>query len=158
MLVEGTCYGQSIDNLDDKNGYKDLRFGMPKYLLNDKISNCTENGNCLLFGTEYRKIRNVYIDEVYLKFTDDKLTAIFLTVTGEENVNRLLNIYNKTYGTTTNSNLDKLIMYWEGSAVILSYDIDVDQNGNVKALASIASKNLLKKNSEIEIQKNKDDL
>ncbi len=152
------CNSQTINNLDEKYGYKDLRFGTPKSQLNDKIYGTTSNGNFLVIGDSYRKIRNVIVEQVYMKFTNDKLFAIILTISGEANVDNLLNIYTDTYGNATSGDKEETVFTWEGKSVILSYDIDLDDQGKYKATVYISAKDLLHKNYQAEIQKNKDDL
>ena len=151
-------YSQTINNLDEKYGYKDLRFGTPKSQLKDKIYGTTANGHCLVNGDNYRKIRNVTVDQVYMKFTDDKLFAVILTISGEANVDNLLNIYTDTYGKATSGDKEETVFTWDGKSVILSYDIDLDDQGKYKATVYISAKDLLHKNYQTEIQKNKDDL
>lgn len=154
------CNSQTINNLDEKYGYKDLKFGTPKSQLEDKIYGTTANGNCLVIGDGYRKIRNVTVEQVYMKFTSDKLFAIILTISGDTNVNNLLSIYIETYGKATSSEKKQssISATWEGKSVILSYDMNVDENDIIQATVYICAKDLLHKNYQTEVQKNKDDL
>ena len=158
VILANNCISQSINNLDEKNGYKDLKFGTLKSSMKDKIYDCTPAGHCLIIGDSYRKIRNINVDQVYTMFTDNKLFAIILSIKGKENVDNLLNIYSETYGKATSSDSKETVVTWEGKTVVLSFDIDVDDGGNVTATIIISTKDLLQKNSEKEIQKNIDEL
>jgi hypothetical protein len=158
IVYTPTINCQTIDNLDSKNGYKDLKLGTPKSLIKDKIYDCTPSGNCLLKGDDYRKIGNVIIDQVWLKFSDDKLFFILLELSGQENVDNLMSIYVETFGKATSREKDQLIVYWEGKDVVLRYEIIIGDDATVKATAIISSKSLLEKDSKIEVDKNLKDL
>ena len=149
---------QSIDFLDQKFGYKDLKFGTLKSDLKSKIYDCTEAGHCLIIGDIYYKIRNVNIESVFVRFLDNQLFAVYLSINGKNNVDSLLDIYKETFGVANSGNKDRMAYIWIGKNVALDFDINIDNNGNVSALVIITELNLLDKNSEQEIQKNLNDL
>lgn len=147
-------FGQSIDYLDQLNGYKDLKFGTSKQHLKSKIFDCSTNGFCLVIGDKYRKIKDVQIENVYMTFNNQKLFSVILMLEGERNVNELLNLYKETFGKATGRKKEKLELYWEAKKVVLNFEIEVKKNNNVSAIVVIAEKNSLMNHNEKEIQIN----
>ena len=160
FLLSNLTYSQSIDYLDSINGYKDLKFGMTKTELKDRIFDCSNQGHCLMMGNKYETIRNVKVKTTFTKFVENKLFAIYLIIEGQDNVDNLLDIYVETFGKASYSEKEKEgpIVYWEANNVLLSFDIDIDNKGNVGATVIIVSKKLMDRNSQSEIKKNLDGL
>jgi hypothetical protein len=152
LLLSTLSYSQSIDYLDSKNGYKDLKFGMTKTELKNNILDCTKDGHCIIVGDKYKTIRNVNIESTIAAFMEDKLFLVVLFIEGNNNVSNLLNIYADTFGKASYSK--GTTAYWEGKNVLLSYEISVDDKANVSAIATIANIQFLNKNSINEIKKN----
>lgn len=158
LCLNHFSFSQTMDILDEKNGYKDLKFGTPKSELKDKIYGCTAEGICVINGDSYRKIRNVTLDNVCIAFTEDKLFEIFLTLHGKANIENLMQIYYDTYGKATSNDKEELMLYWIGKYVQIDFDVDIEKDGESKATVLIASKDLMHKNKQTEIKKNLDDL
>lgn len=149
-----TLYSQSIDYLDQLNGYKDLKFGTNKSQLKSKIIDCTSSDYCLVTGDKYLNIKNVKIDNVYITFNNNKLFSVILILNGERNINELLNLYKETFGKASSRKKGELVLYWEAKKVVLSFEVEVDKNNNVSAVVIIAEKNSLSNQHKKEIQKN----
>lgn len=157
MLCSLNSFSQSIDYLDQINGYKDLKFGTNKQLLKNKIFDCSTNGFCLVIGDSYRIIRTVKIENVYMTFNDNKLFSVILILKDKRNVDELLSLYKETFGKATGRDKEKISVFWESKNVILDFDIDVDTNNNVSAIVIISHKNSLIDYQNREIQKNLND-
>ena len=158
LSSSNSIVAQSINYLDEKFGYKDLKFGTSKKLLESKIYDCTEDGWCLIIGDNYRKIRNVDLKNVWAKFYDGTLFLIILDINGKSNVENLLWLYVDTYGEATKVDEDEMLFSWIGDSVALQYDINMDKNENVTASATIGWIIYLDKELEKELNKNLDDL
>lgn len=157
-------FAGSIGNLDSKNGYKDLHFGMTKEELKSKsYFECTDDGHCLPFDSKYQMIRKVKIDGPYLKFTDDQLYVIIINVKGKSNVDKILEMLTMTYG-EYEFDEGKTLLMWNGEKVRLGFDIDVSKKSGltleerVSASMILYSIELNKKAEAEEIQQNLDDL
>ena len=158
LFVTLNSFSQSINYLDDLNGYKDLKFGKTKEELRSKIFDCTTKGTCLVIGEKYRKIRDVKIDNVYITFNSQKLLSIILTLKGRENVSELLQIYKETFGKATGRTKGKLEVFWIAKNVVLNYEIMVDKKTNeTSAVVIISEKDVLSDYSKKEIKKNLED-
>ena len=154
MALSLTSFSQSIEYLDQLNGYKDLKFGTTKQELKSKIFDCTTTGFCIVIGDKYREIKNVKIENVYMTFNNQKLFSIILMLKGKENVDELLHLYEDTFGKATGRKKEKLEIYWEAKNVVLNFEIDIDKNNNISATVIIAEKNSLIKINKKEIQEN----
>lgn len=112
---------QTIDKLDEKNGYKDLQFGTPKSELQSKIFDCTPQGNCMFIG-DYNIIADyIFLQNVWGQFSDNKLSSIILDVRGEKNTLNLFELFCQAYGTPTKSDKDAGEWFWEGKQVTLMF-------------------------------------
>lgn len=149
---------QSSYLLDEKYGYKDLHFETLKSDMMDKIFDCTPQGHCLIAGNSYRNINGIQLENVFVKFYQGKLCAIFITVKGKESVDRLLELYTEAFGKPSKVNTEDLETIWSANKTMLDFTINVDNNGNVSALAIIASKQLMRQYNDADLLKSINDM
>ena len=57
LFISIESFSQSINILDEKYGFKDLKFETLKSDIKDKIFDCSEDGHCILIGDIYDNIR-----------------------------------------------------------------------------------------------------
>ena len=161
LLLFGSTYlvhSQSLYLLDEKFGYKDIRLETLKSDMLDKIWDCTPDGHCLISGAKYRKINDVNIKNIFVKFHQNKLMVIMLMIEGKDNVDDLLEIYKTAYGKANNYNQDEMEVMWKANKSFLDFNIDVDKDGKVSALVMIGSNELLNNNNMSDLKKSIDDL
>ncbi len=133
MLTMMTLSAQNKKMLDEKNGFREFKFGMNA----DSIPNLKlveSDGFCNYYEKtdEKLKIGDYDVKSITYGFYRGKLDFIFIEIKGYNNSRGILNIFESQYGKGYQSNPYIEKYYWFAKTVTLSYDENsINNNANI---------------------------
>src|SRR3712207_4078471 len=99
MLFLGPANGQSIAQLDKKNGFRDAKMGAPLKSFRNLILTESE-GNTKYYRrkTDVMQMRDVTFADITYGFYKGRLSHVFITVNGVDNSRRFAALLESLYG------------------------------------------------------------
>ncbi|AZI40074.1 hypothetical protein [Epilithonimonas vandammei] len=138
IISSNIFYGQSLNDLDIKNGFRHFKFGStPSQIKNivKQTNQSSQNPKVVSYeyiGEDITNIFNVKVDNIYLSFFNNKLFSVGVNFGNMENVknfeiyefNNILTALENTYGTkwVAPSNKDGVVLngaIWDANNVRL---------------------------------------
>jgi hypothetical protein len=132
VLFPGSCFSQSIQELDNQNGYKDLKFDMPidSILIKTKAKKSSfqapNEAESTIYDVEnkkYKKIGKLCAEITIVEFNRDSSVASLFFTMDKYNKNEytyLASYFTALYGKPTKEDDVKNIYQWRGRKVMLT--------------------------------------
>jgi|AntRauTorckE5430_2_1112549.scaffolds.fasta_scaffold01534_4 hypothetical protein len=83
LTILSAAFGQNINNLDEKNGFKDFTLGDNFSKWKDELTSEKKYDDgtktCLYTGECCQKVFNYSVDKIILRFDSEKLVGIYIT-------------------------------------------------------------------------------
>lgn len=131
LFLSTITYSQSIEKLDEKNGFKDFKLGDSFYKWQNELTLQGTKNNVKTYkynGTCCNTVYEYPLESILLDFADNKLVEIsLLHKTGASSELDIAKIYKKlidsfgVFSDKDTSNNGKVFMYWFGEKVDLLY-------------------------------------
>ncbi|PIF62663.1 hypothetical protein [Flavobacterium sp. 11] len=124
LLFSIISFGQNLNDLDAKNGFRNDIFGTPVESFSTlAVLEKSKDG----YNVYYKKtdenfsLGDVEISDVYYSFYKGKLESISFSTKGYANSKGILDILKSNYGSGYQSNKYMEKYYWLGKTIVLSY-------------------------------------
>ena len=118
------CQAQEFKALDEKNGFRDYKFGIPtEEISNLKLVEASKDSLTKVYSKtdDKKQIGEYDVENIYYSFYKNKLSFILLKTKGYLNSRGVLNVLVSLYGNGFQSNKYIEEYYWLGKVVTLSY-------------------------------------
>lgn len=125
MVVPLLTFSQTLKKLDEKNGFKVFKFGLPPDSVDSYLMEISEKGGVKYYSvidTALLKIGDTKLESITIGFYKNQLTYISIATKGYTNSRSLLDVFKKAYGSGYKSNPYIEDYSWWGKTVGLSYD------------------------------------
>ncbi|PSR55834.1 hypothetical protein AHMF7605_21190 [Adhaeribacter arboris] len=126
FLVSFSSYGQSIAQLEKRNGFRDARLGASVKSFRNLVLTETE-GNTKYYRrkTDVLTMKGVEFADITYAFYKDRLSHIFITLNGVENSRKFVNLLESLYGEGERlypwvESFDN-VLEWNGENITLTY-------------------------------------
>lgn len=119
VFVPIVLFGQNLKALDEKYGFREMKFEMPLSSLKNHVE--VEKG-FYKSTTENLKLGDYKLSEVVYSFYKGQLYVIMIETKGFENSSGVLKILQQAYGNGYQSNEYIERYVWFGEKVFMSYD------------------------------------
>lgn len=134
---------QDIKKLDEKNGFKTIKFGMNVDSLKKKTPMLlveshpkTKTYYYSVSSLEFKKVGNAFIDKVYICSYNNKVYAIMLETKGFGNSRAILDVFESAYGAGYKDNKYIESYLWSSPNILLSYDENsTNRNADIMILS-----------------------
>ncbi|QMU30559.1 hypothetical protein [Adhaeribacter radiodurans] len=126
LLVSFSSFGQSIAQLEKRNGFRDARLGASIKTFRNLVFTESE-GNTKYYRrkTDVLKMKGVTFADITYAFYKDKLSHIFITINGVENSRNFVSLLESLYGEGERlypwvESFDN-VLEWNGENITLTY-------------------------------------
>ncbi len=122
MLVGISGFSQNLEKLDEKNGFRDMKFGIPFNSFKNLIITGSDGDHKFYTKSgEVLKLGNYDLKSIDYGFYKNKLYSIYIETDGYSNSTGVLSIMENLYG-KGNQRIEGIEEYlWDGKNVKLSY-------------------------------------
>lgn len=130
MYQGAIAQSELLKKLDEKNGFKDLTFGMSfneckAFLEATPIKNLPDEKTAIYkvkVSDEFYKVSKYSIKNIETHFFDNKLYMIRIYLDGAYNSRGFLDVLERAYGKGNQETATKERYIWIGQKVLMSYD------------------------------------
>ena len=141
-LLSLTSFGQSEKQLDEKNGFRELKFGTHiDSISNLKLIEDGVNNKYYEKTDEKLKIGEYDLKRITYGFYKGRLSFILIEANGYTNSKGILDIFTSQYGEGYKSNKYIEKYYWFGKTITLTYDENsINHNSKISISTDIFDK------------------
>jgi hypothetical protein len=125
LLFSVLGFSQNLKKLDEKNGFRQYKFGMSvDSIPNLKLIETSKNGFSKYYDKtdEVKKIGDFNVDRIVYGFYKDKLDIVMIYIKSYGNSKGILGVFETQYGKGYQANRYMEDYTWFGKTITLSYD------------------------------------